>query len=440
MKKEELKIVEAESLMKTEGSELLLCDVDPVQIEDGLREIAIPEGIEIIGEEAFAEYNQSALVSSLAERLLHSDYYLNQWEKRTYQRNAIRGQKFPPEVRTPHEKAVYLFREEKRKRLLQLNLPSTVTTVTPKNLPAFLHRIEIAEENPAFRSIDGVLYSKDGKTLVRYPGYRDDEEYTVPDGVETILPDAFFNAALKKIVLPASLKEIGSGCFRNAVIDEVEFSEGLAAIGREAFLDCKIGSLKLPESLRIIEDYAFSGTFGLQKVECASEELSIGIGVFSRGRFRGISWWCWSEIPKAAFLNAQIDRLNIPEGVVSIGEYAFAGCYKSKSIVVAESVESIGPHSFDEGPTWNGPITLPRHLSHYLYRFPACAQFNKKGKSTLWPERENKEFLENKDVLLKQKAAVEGCMTKLNPLQASKKRRFRAQLDQIELELRRYTE
>jgi len=420
-----------------EDGVLLHCTVDLEQLEKGARDLALPEGVTALGEDAFTQYNESELAAAIAQRLLQPGYYLDQWEKRMRQRTFAKYP-VPKELRTPREKAQYLFLEEKRQRLMELTLPASLTRAEPKAFPAFLHRIEVPEENPAFQSVDGVLYSKDGKTLIRYPGYRDDEEYRVPEGVEQILPGAFFGAGVKKLILPASLKEVGSGCFENAIIEGLECEEGLYAIRREAFKNCKLMHVQLPNSLRVIEDYAFLGSFGMKELTCESEELAIGVGVFSQGRFSSLSWWHWSEIPTAAFLNAQIDRLNIPEGVAVVGEYAFAGCYKTKSVSVADSVVSIGPHSFDLGATWNGTVTLPKHLYHYLYRLPPCGQFNKKPKAALWPEREDKTFLEDREVLSRQKAAVEACLAKFNPLQVIRKGQFQTQLEQIQAELARH--
>ena len=50
---------------------------------------------------------------------------------------------------------------------------------------------EVPEDHPLYQAIDGVLFSKDGKTLLAYPGGRMDEHYDVPAGVEHIWPYAF---------------------------------------------------------------------------------------------------------------------------------------------------------------------------------------------------------------------------------------------------------
>ena len=47
-----------------------------------------------------------------------------------------------------------------------------------------LERITIDENNPNYKSIDGIVFSKDEKTIVVYPQNKDLTEYTVPDSVK----------------------------------------------------------------------------------------------------------------------------------------------------------------------------------------------------------------------------------------------------------------
>lgn len=61
--------------------------------------------------------------------------------------------------------------------------------------------------------INGVLFSKNGETLILYPSKRQDIEYIVFDGVTTILPQAFQICAFQQITLPDSLLELTSDIF-----------------------------------------------------------------------------------------------------------------------------------------------------------------------------------------------------------------------------------
>ena len=104
---------------------------------------------------------------------------------------------------------------------------------------------EVREDHPLYQAIDGVLFSKDGKTLLAYPGGRMDEHYDVPAGVEHIWPYAFGTDYLKTISLPIGLKTIGNG----------------------AFSDCgRLQSIAIPLTVTEIGDYAFWGCVSLELV------------------------------------------------------------------------------------------------------------------------------------------------------------------------------
>ena len=44
---------------------------------------------------------------------------------------------------------------------------------------------EVSEENNTYKTVDGVIFSKDGKELVAYPGGKKVLTYTIPEGTQT---------------------------------------------------------------------------------------------------------------------------------------------------------------------------------------------------------------------------------------------------------------
>ena len=72
---------------------------------------------------------------------------------------------------------------------------------------------EVDENNPLYRAVDGVLFSKDMKTLIRFPCDKDCEEYTVPESVERIERYAFYMTGLKKVILPEGITLIENSVF-----------------------------------------------------------------------------------------------------------------------------------------------------------------------------------------------------------------------------------
>lgn len=71
----------------------------------------------------------------------------------------------------------------------------------------FIQNIEITENNPYYKSIDGIVYSKDGKKLIKFSPVRRCYDFKIPEGVEEIDIHAFdWNKHIHKIQLPETLK------------------------------------------------------------------------------------------------------------------------------------------------------------------------------------------------------------------------------------------
>lgn len=110
-----------------------------------------------------------------------------------------------------------------------------------------LKAINVDNANPKYCSIDGVILSKDKTELVVYPNAKDNDPYTVPTTVETILEGAFGRVCgIKNIVMNPPLKEIG----------------------KEAFKDCiHLSAVYIPSSVTKIKNGAFSGAYWVKKFQ-----------------------------------------------------------------------------------------------------------------------------------------------------------------------------
>ena len=105
-----------------------------------------------------------------------------------------------------------------------------------KALKAFI----ISEEHTKYCSVDGVLFSKDMKTLYKFPLGKLTKSYVVPDSVETVSGDAFYGATiLTSIKLGSGLKSIGNNAFRNTGIITMYVPDNVTSVGSAAFHDCQ---------------------------------------------------------------------------------------------------------------------------------------------------------------------------------------------------------
>ncbi|MBR3403148.1 MAG: leucine-rich repeat protein [Parasporobacterium sp.] len=76
-----------------------------------------------------------------------------------------------------------------------------------------LYGFVVSPSNTVYKSSNGVLFSKDGSTLVAYPAYRYEEKYCVPDGVTTIEEAAFAFSNLSEVILPEGVETISPYLF-----------------------------------------------------------------------------------------------------------------------------------------------------------------------------------------------------------------------------------
>ncbi len=100
-----------------------------------------------------------------------------------------------------------------------------------------LEAFQVSEDNAAYRSLDGVLFSKDGTLLHTYPYGKSNVSYSVPEGVVRVAAGAFFNCQIQEISLPESLRQIGDKAFFSiGVIGSIRIPVGVERIGAEAFV------------------------------------------------------------------------------------------------------------------------------------------------------------------------------------------------------------
>ncbi len=86
------------------------------------------------------------------------------------------------------------------------------------NLTSFM----VDSDNSTYCSIDGVLFSKDGTKLIRYPAGKIDTSYRISDGVTGIADYAFDGCTcLTDVIIPDSVTSMGYGVFKycDALID-----------------------------------------------------------------------------------------------------------------------------------------------------------------------------------------------------------------------------
>ncbi len=155
---------------------------------------------------------------------------------------------------------------------------------------------------------------------------------------------------ITRVTIPGSVKAIGLGAFDGCTsLESVELSDGLETIHSFAFHYCtELTNITIPNSVTSIGEHAFDFS-GLESIT-----LSYNLTEISPSTFENCLSLRSVTIPnsvtsigdRAFFQCGRLERIDIPSGVTSIGDYAFSGCEMVQYITLAEGLTSIGNNAF----------------------------------------------------------------------------------------------
>lgn len=282
----------------------------------GLSEVILPEGLETIGSYAFSGCYAIKSVD-LPESL------------KSIENGAFGSCTSLEEITIP-----------KNMEVIGSDVFSSCTALTSVNVDA---------ENPAYTSVDGVLFDKDVKTLIHYPSSRPDSDYTLPATVETVSEFSFYHCS-------------------NLV--NLTFPEGVRTLEHRALVRCEnLETVSLPASLNdnVIEDWSdvqnFSGCTKLKKIDVAEGNeafASVGGVLFSKDKTVLVAYpsACGltyvipqgvRRIEACAFMDSNILAVEFPNTIEEIGNNAFSDCENLSSVVMPQNTATgtkIGDYAF----------------------------------------------------------------------------------------------
>ena len=129
--------------------------------------------------------------------------------------------------------------------------------------------VTVDKDNPNYKTVDGNLYSSDGKTFVMYMPGKSDTSFTVPAGVNAIGDYAFYYAtSLERIELPSELLSIGERSFYGcSALTSAVIPDSVTTIGVMAYASCtSLSRVTLGRNLTTVKDYAFDSCNALTLV------------------------------------------------------------------------------------------------------------------------------------------------------------------------------
>lgn len=276
--------------------------------------------------------------------------------------------------------------------ITNITIPASVTSIGWGSFYQ-CHRltdISVSPENNNYSSQDGVLFNKDKTKLIRYPAGKTQEKYVIPNGVKSFDNDTFNNCyRLESITIPDSLlKIITQGPFlfcdnlteiivspgnkyyssqdgvlfdknKTALIcypankSETEYTvpNGVKKIWRDAFEDCNnLVNVTISDSVTSIEGYAFVNS-RLKNIKMFNSVISIGEHAFAN---------CWklenvimsnniTSLGEGAFCQSgSLKSVTIPNNITTIERNTFLECESLTSITISNTVKSVGNYAFDK--------------------------------------------------------------------------------------------
>ena len=209
---------------------------------------------------------------------------------------------------------------------------------------------ELESRVSRYRTVDGILYSGDMKTLILCPAGKTGE-ITIPDGVERIRKQAFFGSKINKVIFPDSLvrlqKEAFYGCEN---LKEIDFGNGIEQIGgdgsQDIFSGCAFEKLVFPPQVKEIGINAFYSCGELQEI------------IFEDGL---------KYIREGAFKNCpKLTEINLPASIKELGMDAFLCEVLRDGIQDINVNMSTIPEGFSRAFTHPGNMQTPRCVNVHI--------------------------------------------------------------------------
>lgn len=228
---------------------------------------------------------------------------------------------------------------------------------------ASLTNIYVDRANPYYQSIDGVLYSGDGKTLLSYPTAKAYSSYPVASGTETIGEYAFFHSKVQTVFLPDTVSTIGDYAFYYAgELSSINFPTALTSIGDSAFFACQsLTAVDIPATITQIGPSAWAACTSLPAITVAAENPNYTAvdGVLYTKDMTVLKVYPFAksgvtftvpdsvvELEAYAFAYTGMQSIDGCASLRAIGDSAFYSCTALKSLPDAPKLETIGERAF----------------------------------------------------------------------------------------------
>ncbi len=300
--------------------------------------------------------------------------------------------------------------------LREINIPESVSNIV--GVPIIecpsVEQINVSEKNNYYRSVDGVLFSKDMSQLIYYPSNKDGDSYKVPDEVKEFSPcadnGAFnYNQNLKSVTLNANIN-LSSWNFPRSSFDYASKLEAIYVDSKNPYLTSDNGILYskdktilvsypancsqtryiMPDNVSTMSENAFYGAKNLKEIQLSkkfeirvygvqfflgcrnlesisvpesnSELYSVDGVLFRKHDSDDLDNPCLISYPQ----NKSDSKYEVPKTVKSIEPRAFEGNTNLSTVIIPDNVTEIKLCAFMDCRSLS-KVVLPSNLKEISY-------------------------------------------------------------------------
>ena len=241
-------------------------------------------------------------------------------------------------------------------------IPNSVTNIAPYAFMSCseLKEFVVADDNPAYKSVNGLLLSKDGTELVA--GRSGD--VMIPSGVKSIVDGAFYEySGLTSVIIPDEIISIGHGAFFSCSgLTSVIIPASVTSIGDASFYSCRgLTNIVFDGDAPIVSDYV--PFYGIpQTCVVTVPQGSTGWGVEIPGTWQGLRIEYSTKLPDGGPYSETVDGIKwyfyIHDGYASLG----------KNDIFATSY-GFPNNAYDASTVPSGALTMPKKLGGCEVRY-----------------------------------------------------------------------
>ncbi|WP_343209294.1 leucine-rich repeat domain-containing protein [Anaerolentibacter hominis] len=263
--------------------------------------------------------------------------------------------------------------------ITEVTLPNSLETIPDFDGCTEISAFQVKPDNSRYLSADGVLYSKDYKSLVRYPAAKKAANYWIPSAVVSIEDNAFGSQrVLKQITIPGQIRELGDGIFYQAVsVEQVSLPAGLKEIPPRMFNGSGLKTAAIPPATEKIGYQAFAFCKNLEEiyipssvtdVDYLSEDWDdeiiapfVGCDRLKRFTVSALNQYYYDK--EGVLYEKRSDKMgdklisypsakedaaySIPEGITDIGSYAFSRLRNLKTLYFPDSMTGVFSYFYE---------------------------------------------------------------------------------------------